>query len=124
MGRQGERDYQAATLLTRSDDHFHDQVCFHCQQSAEKYLKALLQELGLPVPRTHNLLALRTLLLPHHGFVRSLRRGLEFLSRFAVGPRYPLYDASKRQAASALRWAGKVRRACRDLLGLRGGKSP
>jgi len=82
-------------------------------------LKALLQELGLPVPRTHNLLALRTLLLPHHGFVRPLRRGLEFLTRFAVGPRYPLYDATKRQAASALRWAGKVRDACRTLLGIR-----
>jgi HEPN domain-containing protein len=109
-------------MLARSRDPFHDQVCFHCQQSAEKYLKALLQELGLPVPRTHNLLALRTLLLAHHGFVRPWRRGLEFLSRFAVGPRYPLYDSRKRQAVSALRWAGKVRHACRPLLGLRRGK--
>jgi len=74
--------------------------------------------LALPVPRTHNLLALRTLLLPYHGFVRPIRRGLEFLSRFAIGPRYPLYDATKRQAASALRWAGEVRHACRSLLGL------
>jgi hypothetical protein len=53
-----------------------------------------------------------------------LRRGLDFLSRFAVGPRYSLYDARKRQAASALRWAGKVRRACRPLLGPRRGKRP
>jgi hypothetical protein len=29
---------------------------------------------------------------------------------------------TKRQAASALRWAGKVRHACRNLLGLRRGK--
>jgi HEPN domain-containing protein len=121
---KAENDYRAAVLLVRSHERFHDQVCFHCQQSAEKYLKALLQELGLPVPRTHNLLALRTLLLPHHDFVRPLRRGLDFLSRFAVGPRYPLYDARKRQAASALRWAGKVRHACRHLLGLGRGKHP
>jgi HEPN domain-containing protein len=91
---------------------------FHCQQSAEKYLKALLQELGLPVPRTHNLSALRTLLLPHHVFLRPFRRGLEFLSRFAVGPRYPLYDATKRQTEAALRWAGEVRDACRAVLGV------
>jgi HEPN domain-containing protein len=125
---KAEKDYRVALILARSREPFHDQACFHCQQCAEKYLKALLQELGLPVPRTHNLLALRTLLLPHHGFVRPLRRGLEFLSRFAVGPRYPLYDATKRQARAALRWAGKVRRACRNLLGLktssRRGKPP
>ena len=72
----------------------------------------------MPVPRTHNLLALRTLLLPHHAFVRSMRRGLEFLTRFAVGPRYPLFDANKRQAAAGLRWAGKVRHACRVILGI------
>jgi HEPN domain-containing protein len=116
---KAEEDYQVAVRLVRSRERFHDQVCFHCQQSAEKYLKALLQELGVPVPRTHSLVALRTLLLPHHDFVRPLRRGLEFLTRFAIGPRYPDYEASKRQAASALRWAGKVRQACRDLLGLR-----
>jgi HEPN domain-containing protein len=117
---KAEDDYRAAVLLARSRERFYDQRCFHCQQSAEKYLKALLQELGLPVPRTHNLLALRTMLLPRHGFVRSMRRGLEFLTRFAVGPRYPQYDASKRQAQAALRWAGKVRDACRTILGVRG----
>jgi HEPN domain-containing protein len=29
--------------------------CFHCQQSGEKYLKALIQELGVFPPRTRNL---------------------------------------------------------------------
>ena len=93
-------------------------MCFHCQQCAEKYLKALLQEVGLPVPRTHHLLALDGLLLPHRASLRPLRRGLDFLTRFAVGPRYPMYDARKRQATAALRWAGRVRAACRALLGI------
>lgn len=48
----------------------------------------------------------------------KLRRGLDFLTRFAVDTRYPGESASKRQADSALRWAGKVRGACRTLLGL------
>lgn len=82
-------------------------------------MKALLQELGAPVPRIHNLLVLRSLLLPHHAFVRPWRRGLEFLSRFAIGPRYPLFDATKRQAVAALHWAGEVRTACRAALGVR-----
>ena len=33
-----------------------DQICFLCQQSAEKYLKAILEEAGQPIPKTHDLL--------------------------------------------------------------------
>jgi HEPN domain-containing protein len=97
----------------------HDVVCFHCQQCAEKYLKALLEELGLTVPKLHDLDHLRALLLPHHPGLRSLRRGLQFLTNFAVTIRYPGDNASKRQAVAALRWAERVRSVCRGLLGIR-----
>jgi HEPN domain-containing protein len=36
----------------------YDAACFHAQQAAEKYLKAVLQEHGSTVPRTHNLITL------------------------------------------------------------------
>jgi HEPN domain-containing protein len=81
-------------------------------------------ELGLAVPRTHNLVALLPWLVPEHRSLRTLRRGLDFLTRFAVETRYPGDHASKRQATSALRWAGKVRLACRNLLGLQTGYAP
>jgi HEPN domain-containing protein len=97
----------------------HDQICFHCQQSAEKYLKALLEDLSLAVKKTHELEKLLDQLLPHHRSLRPLRRGLTFLTSFAVGVRYPGESASKRQAAAALRWAGKVRDECRALLGMK-----
>jgi len=97
----------------------HDGVCFHCQQCAEKYLKALLQELGIRVRRTHELLKLLGDLQLHHPSLRSLRRGLDFLTRFAVETRYPGDDATKRQAEAALRWAKRVRQAARLLLGIR-----
>jgi tetratricopeptide (TPR) repeat protein len=41
-----------------------DLACFPCQQAAEKYLKALLQELGAVVPKTHDLEELLDLVLP------------------------------------------------------------
>ena len=96
----------------------HNSVCFHCQASAEKYLKGLLEELGHAVPKTHELDHLRTLLLPHHPSLRGWRRGLVFLTNFAVTVRYPGDDATRRQAIAALRWAQRVRAECRRLLGL------
>ena len=72
----------------------HDVVCFDCQQSAEKYLKALLEELGLAVPRIHSLDDVLSLLVGHHSGLRSLRRGLIFLTDFAVEVRYPGDSAS------------------------------
>src|SRR5260370_9407252 len=78
-----------------------------------------VEELGQPIPRIHILRDLLGLLLPHHPSLRSFSRGLKFLTRFAVGVRYPDDKATKRQAVSALRWAGRVRDACRTLLGIR-----
>lgn len=81
---KAEADFQFATRSVRSGTPFNDQRCFLCQQSAEKYLKALLEELGQPVPRTHVLRDLLALLLPHYPTLRSFTRGVKFLTRFAV----------------------------------------
>jgi HEPN domain-containing protein len=81
-------------------------------------LKALLEEGTIAFPKTHDLEGLLGLLLPHHASLSRYRRGLRFLTGFAVDPRYPMMRTIQRQAASALRWSGKVRAACRRLLGL------
>lgn len=93
---KAESDLQAAQKLATGNSSLHDQVCFHCQQSAEKYLKALLEEAGLKIPRTHELEELLELNLPTHPKLQSLRRGLSFLNDFAVEYRYPGVTARKR----------------------------
>ena len=117
--RKAEADFRAAKRLFHGKDRLHDQSCFFCQQSAEKYLKALLEEDGLAIPRTHILKDLLALLVVKHAALKPLRRALTFLTRFAVGTRYPGDNASKRQASTAQRAAAKVRETCRTLLGLR-----
>jgi hypothetical protein len=77
-----------------------------------------LEDLSLSVAKTHELEDLFDQLLPYYRSLGSFRRGLAFLSNFAVEVCYPGDNASKRQAVSALRWAGKVRHACRDVLGI------
>jgi hypothetical protein len=78
-----------------------------------------MEELGLAVPKTHFLDLLLTALMPHHPTLLPLRRGLLFLSPFAVDPRYPGSRARNRQAVAALRWVGRVRKEARALLGIR-----
>ncbi len=95
-----------------------DAVCFHCQQSAEKYLKALLCEQSLYIPRTHDLSELLVVLLPHHGVLAPLRRALRSLTNYAVDYRYPGRSASLRQMRAALRHAERVRLKARTILGL------
>jgi HEPN domain-containing protein len=116
--RKAEADFQFAARGVGRADPFHDQRCFLCQQSAEKYLKALLEELGRPIPWTHVLRDLLALLAPHHPSLRAFTRGLKYLTRFAVGIRYPGDYATRRQTEAALRWAGRVRGECRKILGL------
>lgn len=117
--RKAEADYRVANKLGRSRPAENDSVCFHCQQAGEKFLKALLVELGLAVPRTHNLEDLLGLLRPHHPGLFAMRRGLLFLTRFAVDTRYPGFHARRSQAEAALRWAARVRTETRAVLGLR-----
>ena len=107
-----------AKKIARGRDPHHDEVCFHAQQCAEKYLKALLEELGVHVPRTHILEDLVVSLLASHAKLSSVRRGARFLTRFAVATRYPGKNASKREAVSALRWATRFRKEAGVLLNI------
>jgi hypothetical protein len=78
-----------------------------------------LEEATQPIPKIHDLTALVALVLPLHPSLRPLKRGLTMLKNYAVATRYPGLNATKRQAASALRWADRVRKECRALMGLK-----
>jgi HEPN domain-containing protein len=56
-----QREYRARTRPN------YDAVCFHAQQTAEKYLKAFLQESGKDIPYIHNLVELVSLCLEIDG---------------------------------------------------------
>src|SRR5262245_43000312 len=82
--RKAESDFRVAKSLAGMRPPAHDEVCFHAQQAAEKFFKALLQEWGLPVPKIHELDNLLAMLLPRDATLQVVRRGLHGLSRFAV----------------------------------------
>ena|ERR1700693_4053975 len=116
--RKAEEDWKGACQLAARKPPLRDLVCFHCQQVAEKYAKALLQNLGAVVPRTHELEDLLDLLLPHDRTLAPLRRVLISLTQYAVDFRYPGRWVTTRQMNVALRQAGRIRLELRRRLGL------
>ena len=96
----------------------YDAVCFHSQQSAEKYMKALLQDAVIPFGRTHNLVGLLEWLVPRLPAWDDLRDQLQTLSTYAVIVRYPGDRADKAMAREAFRLCGLIRARARNDLGL------
>ena len=89
------------------------------QKAQLEALERLLEEAGLFVPKTHDCIKLLGLLPPAASSLGRFRRGLNSLSRYAVFTRYIDARTTSRKAMAALRWATKVRDACRELLGVR-----
>jgi len=86
---KAELDYRAAERLVRDPEPLREIIAFHCQQAAEKYLKAVLVSLQIEFPKTHDLEELLELLAPVRSDVAAMLEGIEVLSPFGVKIRYP-----------------------------------
>jgi len=64
-------------------------ICFHCQQAAEKYLKAYLVYNDQEPPKTHDLIELAKLCNNFNKTFYILISKCEFLLPFATRTRYP-----------------------------------
>lgn len=95
-----------------------DAVCFHAQQCAEKYLKALHVERGLGYARTHDLAQLLSTLSAGDPALLLLDPAARLLTDFAVKYRYPGAWATRIEARAALNHARLVRDEIRVRLGL------
>ena len=95
----------------------YDAVCFHAQQCAEKYLKAVLVENGLRVPRIHDLEALVNLLSTQYPELQKVIHLARILSAMAVEVRYPGMTADEDDAEESVRAAVAIREVVRVVLG-------
>jgi len=95
----------------------YDAACFHAQQTAEKYLKAWLQEFGKEIPRTHNLVDLVSLCIETDEAFAVLEPDLRGLDGYAVRIRYPGQSASKDEASMAVKIGNTVRLFVRPRIG-------
>lgn len=107
--RKGDSDLSDARRTIASEGPF-DTACFHAQQAAEKYLKALLVFRQAPIPRTHDLEELARLC---DRLVPSLRLSdleLGELTGHGVESRYDVeFWPSRETAGEAVALAERVR---------------
>jgi HEPN domain-containing protein len=116
---KAEADFRSAKWEGAAPDSPNwDAVCFHAQQSVEKYLKALLVEAGVHFPKTHDLGSLLDLLLPTRPGWEPLRPALNELTDIGVEARYPGATASAQDAERALKTAEEIRQQVREALGV------
>ena len=90
-------------------------ICYHCQQAAEKAIKALYMALELPggIPRKHDLSFLLNQMQTRISIPAEIRRHADSLSVYGIAARYPaeiLIDESRtmlaiRAAKAILDWA-------------------
>jgi len=111
--RKVAEDYRVAEALAALAEPLDDAICFHCQQAAEKLLKALLVASDLPPPRTHDLENLAARLSPPQPLPIHVEDAFTYLTELAVVPRYPVHaevrspgraDRARRALDSVMDW--------------------
>ncbi len=117
---KAEADFYSADLLLHAGEYpLSEPACFHCQQCAEKYLKAYLQEHQINFERKHDLMPLLAMCVSMDDEFQSLKDGLQGLDRYAVVVRYPGVVIKPETAESALKAAAAIRTFMRRKLKLK-----
>ena len=116
---KAEGDFHSALreLRARKNPDY-DSACFHAQQCAEKYLKAVLVRHQVEFPKTHDLKDILKLIAGVTPSLAEAHEEAKNLTRYGVTTRYPsgLPGVSERDAREAARIAGRVRDAVRARL--------
>ena len=85
-------------------------ICYHCQQSAEKFLKGYLAFLGMEIIKTHDLVHLNKCVLEHDEEFRAFENDCQMISDYAVTARYPFpVDIDKSDMSLALQGASRIK---------------
>jgi HEPN domain-containing protein len=109
---KANNDLIAGKYILTMPDPPADTICFHSQQSVEKYLKGFLAFYKLEIPRTHELEELISRCEEIDSEFSELHEISSELSSYAVDVRYPMegnYDVTIEEANRAIDIAGKIK---------------
>jgi HEPN domain-containing protein len=85
-------------------------ICFHCQQSAEKYLKGFLFQNNIGFPNIHDLIRILELCEAVNPQFSIILPKCNTLNRYSVVPRYPdELEIIPEDTNNAIRYAKDIR---------------
>ncbi|HUT52090.1 MAG TPA: HEPN domain-containing protein [bacterium] len=115
---KAEEDFQVADHLLKENSSYFATIAFHCQQAAEKYLKAFLVWRQIAFPKTHDIEKLLDLVGSIDAALADSLEEAAFLSDFGVEIRYPgeISEVSWDDSTQAFDRAKRVRDAIIKLL--------
>jgi len=115
---KAEEDFALARSALQRKKPLITGACFHTQQCAEKYMKALLVSRKKGFPMTHDLLILNDL-CSHAGILLEIDpKLLNTLTDYAVRTRYPGEAPTLSDAKEAMEIAKLIRKFARSFLGV------
>ena len=108
--RFANEDLQMANDLMKSDFPIFRGVCFGCQQSVEKNLKAYMLYFNQEIVKTHDLAYLVQLIFPLDNNIETFSIKCKNLINYAVIQRYPddFVDLTKNNAEDAISIATEI----------------
>ena len=114
---RAENDLASARHLLTAETPATNVICFHCQQTVEKLLKAWLYWHDVSAPRTHSLAELLNLCQRFDVGFANLG-DVEILTPYAVETRYAddFYQPSIEETTIAVELSGKADQFIRDSL--------
>ena len=112
-----ERDLKIAQEDENKKDRY-EYVGFHCQQAAEKFLKAYTVAWGLEFLKTHDLEVLLNICIKKDPEFEKLRENCRLLTPYYIATRYPDFEEKpnlkKQKITEALRHAREIAKLIRQ----------
>jgi len=109
--QKADNDLKTALIMNKEKNPPTDVVCFHCQQCAEKCLKAYLVSVEHDFPKTHDLEHLLSLCVIHDKTFKKIEEYAIAITDYAVETRYvdDWREISPEESIRAIDSAQKIR---------------
>ncbi len=105
-----ENDINSAEFLQQMHPVPNEIICYHCQQSAEKFLKGFLAINGEEILKTHDLVLLNNLCIKYKTEFSEISEDCLMLTDFGVNVRYPFHlDITEADMKIAIKRANKIK---------------
>ena len=116
-----ERDYDVALFLNENYRPLPiENICYGCQQSVEKSLKAVLAYYKADIPKTHDIIMLKEQCRKYTDDINIDNKIAGTITRLAVKSRYPddIYEFTDEHVKLGLKYAKQILDQAKQTLGI------